>query len=213
MPVGYASQTGYQYDSISRVAGQREPAPPSKFSKEGGFKNSVFKGIIVILYFNTPGTALTLIRRYYSGTSLCLSKAWKSLSKCALAGAKAQKNYAERRFGTFRRENRGPAGYRLSARAIISKPRPVKRRRATPTFPDPRWRAAGLTGPADTQNRHPGKADSAPPPAHVRRLTHATSRSWRRPASGPLRDRPEQVDTPVARPRGPLQVARRCAAV
>src|SRR5438270_11792808 len=45
MPVGYASQTGYQYDSISRVAGQREPAPPSKFSKEGGFKNSVFKGI------------------------------------------------------------------------------------------------------------------------------------------------------------------------
>src|SRR5258708_10389752 len=46
MPVGYASQTGYQYDSISRVAGQREPAPPSKFSKEGGFKNSVFKGIL-----------------------------------------------------------------------------------------------------------------------------------------------------------------------
>src|SRR5258708_20798524 len=46
MPVGYASQTGYQYDSISRVAGQREPAPPSKFSNEGGFKNSVFKGIL-----------------------------------------------------------------------------------------------------------------------------------------------------------------------
>src|SRR5208337_906010 len=46
IPVGYASHTGYQYDSISRVAGQREPAPPSKFSKEGGFRNSVFKGIL-----------------------------------------------------------------------------------------------------------------------------------------------------------------------
>src|SRR5215467_15158610 len=47
IPAGYASQTGYQYDSISRVAGQRELAPPSKFSNEGGFKNSVFKGIEV----------------------------------------------------------------------------------------------------------------------------------------------------------------------
>src|SRR5208337_97002 len=52
IPVGYASQTGYQYDSISRVAGQREPAPPSKFSNEGGFKNSVFNGISVSLYFS-----------------------------------------------------------------------------------------------------------------------------------------------------------------
>src|SRR5438270_4997969 len=53
MPVGYASQTGYQKLSISRVAGQREPAPPSKFSKDGGFRNSVFKGIgvSVILAF------------------------------------------------------------------------------------------------------------------------------------------------------------------
>src|SRR5277367_4332720 len=42
IPAGYASQTGYQYDSISRVAGQREPAPPSNFSKLGGFKNNVF---------------------------------------------------------------------------------------------------------------------------------------------------------------------------
>src|SRR4029077_10570044 len=42
IPQGYASQTGYQYDSISRVAGQRDPAPPSNFSKLGGFKNSVF---------------------------------------------------------------------------------------------------------------------------------------------------------------------------
>src|SRR5580698_6636091 len=42
IPAGYVSQTGYQYDSISRVAGQREPAPPSNFSKLGGFKNNVF---------------------------------------------------------------------------------------------------------------------------------------------------------------------------
>ncbi len=28
-----------------RVAGQREPAPPSKFSNEGGFRNSVLRGI------------------------------------------------------------------------------------------------------------------------------------------------------------------------
>src|SRR6266853_5950908 len=42
MPAGYVSQTGYQYDSISRVAGQRELAPPSKFSKLGGFNSKVF---------------------------------------------------------------------------------------------------------------------------------------------------------------------------
>src|ERR1041385_6457363 len=47
IPGGKGSHTGYQNDSISRVAGQREPAPPSKFSKEGGFRNSVFKGIFV----------------------------------------------------------------------------------------------------------------------------------------------------------------------
>src|SRR5882762_1935118 len=41
-PAGYASHTGYQYDSISRVAGHRELAPPSKFSKLGGFNNTVF---------------------------------------------------------------------------------------------------------------------------------------------------------------------------
>src|SRR5215471_2420846 len=41
IPAGYVSQTGYQYDSISRVAGQRELAPPSKFSKLGGFNNNV----------------------------------------------------------------------------------------------------------------------------------------------------------------------------
>src|SRR6266403_432595 len=42
IPAGYVSQTGYQYDSISRVAGQRELAPPSKFSKLGGFISNVF---------------------------------------------------------------------------------------------------------------------------------------------------------------------------
>src|SRR6202012_2337250 len=47
MPAGYASQTGYQYDSISRTAGQRELAPPSKFSKEGGFRSSVLRGGIL----------------------------------------------------------------------------------------------------------------------------------------------------------------------
>ena len=30
---------------ISRVAGQRELAPPSKFSKEGGLRKIVFRGI------------------------------------------------------------------------------------------------------------------------------------------------------------------------
>src|SRR5271168_3609263 len=41
-PAGYDSHTGYQYDSISRVAGHRELAPPSKFSKLGGFNSKVF---------------------------------------------------------------------------------------------------------------------------------------------------------------------------
>src|SRR5581483_6118834 len=48
IPAGYASHTGYQYDSISRVAGQRELAPPSKFSNEGGFRRSVFRGIAIL---------------------------------------------------------------------------------------------------------------------------------------------------------------------
>src|SRR5580692_5661795 len=49
MPAGKASQTGYQYDSISRVAGQRELAPPSNLSNEGGFRNRVFKGMSIPL--------------------------------------------------------------------------------------------------------------------------------------------------------------------
>src|SRR6185437_5634617 len=51
MPAGYVSHTGYQYDSISRVAGQRELAPPSKFSNEGGFRKSVFRGIDILVHF------------------------------------------------------------------------------------------------------------------------------------------------------------------
>src|SRR5437870_1294779 len=42
IPAGYVSQTGYQYEAISRVAGHRELAPPSKFLKLGGFNRSVF---------------------------------------------------------------------------------------------------------------------------------------------------------------------------
>src|SRR5215467_13158701 len=53
MPAGYASQTGYQYDSISRVAGQRELAPPSKFSNDGGFRNNVFNGMYLRFYTTT----------------------------------------------------------------------------------------------------------------------------------------------------------------
>src|ERR1700675_1630601 len=41
-PAGYDTHTGNQNHSISRVAGHRELAPPSKFSKLGGFINSVF---------------------------------------------------------------------------------------------------------------------------------------------------------------------------
>src|SRR2546425_11262960 len=48
IPAGYVSQTGYQYEAISRVAGQRELAPPSKFLKLGGFNRSVF--IIFLVY-------------------------------------------------------------------------------------------------------------------------------------------------------------------
>src|ERR1700756_2128686 len=56
IPAGYVSQTGYQYDSISRVAGHRELAPPSKFSKLGGFNSNVFitSGI---LHPQSSGTA------------------------------------------------------------------------------------------------------------------------------------------------------------
>src|ERR1700758_2221826 len=50
--IAWERRTGYQYDSISRVAGQRDPAPPSKFSNEGGFRNRVFRGIWVFNYFN-----------------------------------------------------------------------------------------------------------------------------------------------------------------
>src|SRR3984957_2518653 len=38
---GWASQVGYQYERISRFAWYLAPAPPSKPSKDGGFRNSV----------------------------------------------------------------------------------------------------------------------------------------------------------------------------
>src|ERR1700677_3742497 len=57
IPAGYESQTGYQYDSISRVAGQRDPAPPSNFSKLGGFKNKVF---ITEAIYNSPSVLLKI---------------------------------------------------------------------------------------------------------------------------------------------------------
>src|SRR5438105_5143683 len=62
MPAGYVSHTGYQYDSISRVAGQRLLAPPSNFSKEGGLRNSVFKGVVIasILAFRAAQSRLKL---------------------------------------------------------------------------------------------------------------------------------------------------------
>src|SRR6476660_4488087 len=57
IPAGYASHTGYQYDSISRVAGQRELAPPSKFSNDGGFRNNVFNGMSVLRFILTSFAA------------------------------------------------------------------------------------------------------------------------------------------------------------
>src|SRR5580700_10530130 len=38
---GWASQVGYQYERISRLAWYLAPAPPSKPSKDGGLRNSV----------------------------------------------------------------------------------------------------------------------------------------------------------------------------
>src|SRR5215813_5813171 len=38
---GWASQVGYQNERTSRRAWYREPAPPSKPSKDGGFRNKV----------------------------------------------------------------------------------------------------------------------------------------------------------------------------
>src|SRR5947209_2207452 len=88
MPAGYASQTGYQYDSISRVAGQRELAPPSKFSNEGGLRRRVFRGLSIPMIlpfrqyfvaetcFVPPGTACNSFSQ-----SLIWPKARKRLSR------------------------------------------------------------------------------------------------------------------------------------
>src|SRR5271170_5961731 len=123
IPAGYASHTGYQYDSISRVAGQREPAPPSKFSNDGGFRNSVFNGILgisILTLLDAAKDAIGPARRYQSGTSRASSKAWKPLSKFALARLKRQNNLAERRYSALSRENRGLAGYRMEDRRDLT---------------------------------------------------------------------------------------------
>jgi hypothetical protein len=39
------------------VAGQRELAPPSKFSNDGGFRNNVFNGMSVLLCIVTSFAA------------------------------------------------------------------------------------------------------------------------------------------------------------
>src|SRR5258707_9229644 len=85
IPAGYASQTGYQYDSISRVAGQREPAPPSKFSNEGGFKNSVFNGIlgVSILALSPVHTPRSTLPFWYVPTG---SKGVEILTQVCLSG-------------------------------------------------------------------------------------------------------------------------------
>src|SRR5208337_4635936 len=109
IPVGYASQTGYQYDSISRVAGQRELAPPSKFSNEGGFKNSVFNGIsgVSILAFSgahdphsplpfrcAPSCVPNRVENVESFVQVCLSGAQtaKSLRRTSLLRIKARES-------------------------------------------------------------------------------------------------------------------------
>src|SRR6478752_10765704 len=79
IPAGYASHTGYQYDSISRVAGQRELAPPSKFSNDGGFRNKVLRGIFVQgLYYHPFLPANPKIIQVVTGSS--------QRSKAALGG-------------------------------------------------------------------------------------------------------------------------------
>ncbi len=47
------------------MAGHREPAPPSKFSNEGGFRKSVFKGIVE--FFNS-----TILAYLYPFGGVCL---------------------------------------------------------------------------------------------------------------------------------------------
>src|SRR5271156_1705762 len=97
IPAGYESQTGYQYDSISRVAGQREPAPPSNFSKLGGFRNNVF--ITDAMYYYPPqgilkgriNYCLTTNTRFYSISALSPSHAfrttcyWNTFASCPVA--------------------------------------------------------------------------------------------------------------------------------
>src|SRR5271168_2335093 len=96
IPAGYVSQTGYQYDSISRVAGHRELAPPSKFSKLGGFNKSVFitSGILhpqcskssckaVVLTVLRPNTYTQAPSGAHPGRPLHLDNSLPDLVACA----------------------------------------------------------------------------------------------------------------------------------
>src|SRR3954470_19111495 len=59
MPAGTQSQTGYQYESVPRGAGQRELAPPSNPSKDGGLRKSVLMNLRESVYC-TPASASRL---------------------------------------------------------------------------------------------------------------------------------------------------------
>src|ERR1700689_4495174 len=55
---------------MSRVAGQRLPAPPSKFSKEGGFRNNVLRGILGEYYFSICEAWMWSKSSVYAGSSI-----------------------------------------------------------------------------------------------------------------------------------------------
>src|SRR5258708_23599008 len=79
-PAGSASHTGYQYDSISLVAGHRELAPPSKFSKLGGFNKTVF---ITSDIHHPQGLRVVLANPKFISFSACSDKPWlKSFRVC-----------------------------------------------------------------------------------------------------------------------------------
>src|SRR5580704_7474077 len=103
IPAGYVSHTGYQYDSISRVAGQREPAPPSNFSKLGGFNNNVF--ITDAMYYNPlraskktyelqPNYQASILLDFHSQPKPCFSRAVLLEHLGQLAGGLQQRQLA-----------------------------------------------------------------------------------------------------------------------
>src|SRR5271167_1838377 len=223
MPAGYASQTGYQYDSISRVAGQREPAPPSKFSNEGGFKNSVFNGILgasilALLHTHTPQVALPF--RYVFGRV----ESVETFVQVCLSGGQTAKEPRRTPFLRIETQESGSGWHKFvwwrgSAPPRRAEPRLhtitsglLKPRLAAPISPSLRWLAAGSCGPADIRNRHPGKAENVRPPARAHRPIRARCRSWRRSSFAPLPGPTVQADIPTPPLHGQPRVARRRAA-